>query len=144
MFCYNVNKKNLYFHNLFCKIGIHRKNLEGNVGRAKETWSNYQRQGCRKNFIVGKNDIVALKKVSLDVRATDFIILYGPSGCGKSTLFNIILGLDKPTKGEVVIRDTKIYNMDDDERSTFRSKKIGMIYQMPYWIKSGLIDKKCW
>lgn len=89
-----------------------------------------------KNFIVGKNDIVALKKVSLDVRATDFIILYGPSGCGKSTLFNIILGLDKPTKGEVVIRDTKIYNMDDDERSTFRSKKIGMIYQMPYWIKS--------
>ncbi len=89
-----------------------------------------------KSFIVGKNIIKALKGVNLSVKSTDFIVLLGPSGCGKSTLFNIILGLDKPTKGEVTIRGTKIYNLDDDERATFRSKKIGMIYQMPYWIKS--------
>jgi len=51
-------------------------------------------------------------------------------------LFNVILGLDKPTKGDVIVRDSKIYNMDDDTRAKFRAKKIGMIYQMPYWIKS--------
>ncbi|MFA5157618.1 MAG: ABC transporter ATP-binding protein [Patescibacteria group bacterium] len=89
-----------------------------------------------KDFVVGKNTIQALKSVNLNVKSTDFIILFGPSGCGKSTLFNIILGLDKPTKGDVTIRGTKIYDLDDDERAMFRAKKIGMIYQMPYWIKS--------
>lgn len=89
-----------------------------------------------KDFAVGKNTIKVLKKINIDVRSTDFIVVYGPSGCGKSTLFNIILGLDQPTKGEVIVRDTKIYNLDDDQRAKFRAKKIGMIYQMPYWIKS--------
>ena len=89
-----------------------------------------------KDFAVGKNTIKVLKKINIDVRSTDFIVVYGPSGCGKSTLFNIILGLDRPTKGEVIVRDTKIYNLDDDQRAKFRAKKIGMIYQMPYWIKS--------
>ena len=89
-----------------------------------------------RNFIVGKNTILALKKINLDIHATDFVVLYGPSGCGKSTFFNVILGLDKPTKGDVIVRDSKIYNMDDDTRAKFRAKKIGMIYQMPYWIKS--------
>lgn len=89
-----------------------------------------------KDFVVGKNTIKVLKKINIGVRSTDFIIVYGPSGCGKSTLFNIILGLDQPTKGEVIVRGTKIYNLDDDHRAQFRAKKIGMIYQMPYWIKS--------
>jgi putative ABC transport system ATP-binding protein len=89
-----------------------------------------------KDFAVGKNTIKVLKKINIDVRSTDFIVVYGSSGCGKSTLFNIILGLDQPTKGEVIVRDTKIYNLDDDQRAKFRAKKIGMIYQMPYWIKS--------
>lgn len=89
-----------------------------------------------KDFAVGKNTIKVLKKINIDVRSTDFIVVYGPSGCGKSTLFNIILGLDRPTKGEVIVRDTKIYNLDDDQRAKFRAKKIGMIYQVPYWIKS--------
>jgi putative ABC transport system ATP-binding protein len=89
-----------------------------------------------KDFLVGKNTIKVLKKINIDVHSTDFIVVYGPSGCGKSTLFNIILGLDKPTNGEVIVRDTMIYNLDDDERAKFRAKKIGMIYQMPYWIKS--------
>lgn len=89
-----------------------------------------------KDFAVGKNTIKVLKKINIDVRSTDFIVVYGPSGCGKSTLFNIILGLDRPTKGEVIVRDAKIYNLDDDQRAKFRAKKIGMIYQMPYWIKS--------
>lgn len=89
-----------------------------------------------KDFVVGKNTIKALKDINLSVKSTDFIVLFGPSGCGKSTLFNVILGLDKPTSGSVQVRSTNIYNLDDDERANFRSKKIGMIYQMPYWIKS--------
>lgn len=93
-------------------------------------------KGISKDFTVGKNIIHALKNIDLEVRATDFIVIFGPSGCGKSTLFNTLLGLEKPTKGEVIVRDTKIYDMDEDDRAKFRSKKIGMVYQMPYWIKS--------
>jgi putative ABC transport system ATP-binding protein len=89
-----------------------------------------------KNFYVGKNIIPALKNVNLTIHSTDFVVVYGPSGCGKSTLFNIILGLEKPTKGDISIRDKKIYQMDDDERAKFRAKKIGVIYQMSYWVKS--------
>ncbi|MCX6810474.1 MAG: ABC transporter ATP-binding protein [Candidatus Berkelbacteria bacterium] len=89
-----------------------------------------------KNFVVGKNTIQALKKVDLVVSATDFMVIFGPSGCGKSTLLNIILGLDKPTAGEVEIRGKKINLMSEDERAAFRAEKIGMVYQMPYWIKS--------
>lgn len=89
-----------------------------------------------KDFAVGKNTIPVLRGIDLKIRATEFVVIFGPSGCGKSTLFNIILGLDEPTSGEVEIRDTEIYDLDDDARSIFREKKIGMIYQMPYWIKS--------
>lgn len=89
-----------------------------------------------KDFLVGKHTIKALTDINLKVKATDFIVLFGPSGCGKSTLFNIILGLDAPTKGTVDIRDTIIYNLDDDQRAKFRVKKIGMVYQMSNWIKS--------
>lgn len=56
------------------------------------------------NFVVAKNTISALKDVTLRIQATDFVIIYDPSGCGKSTSFNIILGLDKPTKDEVELR----------------------------------------
>jgi len=90
----------------------------------------------KKNFIVGSRVIQALKLVNLQVRATDFLIIFGPSGCGKSTLLNIILGLDKPTKGKVRVRGTDVYGLDEDQRAAFRAKKMGMIHQMPYWIKS--------
>lgn len=89
-----------------------------------------------KTFIAGNNNIEALKNINLNICSTDFAVLYGPSGCGKSTLFNVILGLEEPTKGEITIRDTKIYHLDDDERSKFRAKKIGTVYQMLYWVKS--------
>jgi len=90
----------------------------------------------KKDFVVGDNVIHALGEVDLKIESTDFVVIYGPSGCGKSTLLNVILGLEKPSAGTVTIRETKIYSMDDDERSKFRAKKIGMVYQMPYWIKS--------
>lgn len=93
-------------------------------------------ENLTKNFQVGENKIRALRGVDLEVYATDFIVIFGPSGCGKSTLLNIILGIDKPTSGKVTVRDTDIFKMPEDERSYFRLSKIGMVHQMPYWIKS--------
>lgn len=92
--------------------------------------------GVERLFRVGQKEIGALSGVDLKVYSTDFLVIFGPSGCGKSTLLNIIAGLDKPTKGSVEVRDTNIFRMDDDNRGIFRSKKMGMILQLPRWIGS--------
>lgn len=92
--------------------------------------------GLKKRFKVGDNIIEGLRGVDLDVYATDFLVVFGPSGCGKSTLLNIISGIDTPSEGKVEIRDTDIFKLSEDDRGTFRSKKMGLVHQMPYWIKS--------
>lgn len=89
-----------------------------------------------KTFLVGDNKIRALRDVDLKVYDTDFVIIFGPSGCGKSTLLNIILGIDQPTSGKVTVRNTDVFKLAEDERAYFRLSKIGMVHQMPYWIKS--------
>jgi len=90
----------------------------------------------KKNYKVGSNLIKALQEIDLTIRATDFCVIYGPSGCGKTTLINTIAGIDTPSSGEIEIRDTDIFNLDDDQRGIFRSKKMGIIHQLSHWVKS--------
>ncbi len=59
-------------------------------------------EGVSKTFRTARADVRALENVSLNVREGDFVCLVGPSGCGKSTLLNIIAGLEKPDKGQVL------------------------------------------
>lgn len=91
---------------------------------------------AKKYFKEGNNVVKALRGVNFRLYSKDFAVIFGPSGCGKSTLLNLILGIDKPTSGDVHIRDKDIFQMSDDKRATFRLSKIGMVHQMPYWIKS--------
>jgi len=93
-------------------------------------------ENLNKQFQVGQTGIEALKDINLEIRSTDFCIVYGPSGCGKTTLLNIIAGIDTPTSGSVRVRDKDIFKMPEDERGIYRSKKFGIIQQMPYWVKS--------
>lgn len=78
----------------------------------------------------------ALYDINLTISATDFAIIYGPSGCGKSTLLNTILGLEKPDRGIVKVRDTEIYNLTENQNAKFRNTKFGIIYQQPLWLKA--------
>lgn len=89
-----------------------------------------------KKFNVGEFEVNALGPVDLDIYSTDFTIIFGPSGCGKSTLLNILCGLEMPTTGKVIVRDTDVYSMDENQRADFRARKFGIVYQMPYWVKS--------
>lgn len=93
-------------------------------------------ENVSKVFDLGTRKVQALSEVNLEARASDFLIIYGPSGCGKSTLLNIIAGAEEPSAGKVIVRDQNIFNLDEDERGIFRSKKMGIVYQMSYWIKS--------
>lgn len=90
-----------------------------------------------KSFIVGAQEVPILKGVSFQVFPGDFLIIFGPSGCGKSTLLHIMLGLESPSRGAVRFLDKNLYaTTTEDDRSEFRKKHVGMVYQQPNWIKS--------
>ena len=71
----------------------------------------------------------ALNGVSLEFNQGEFTAIIGPSGCGKTTLLNLIGGLDKPTKGEVIIDGTNITQLKQTEIIDFRLKNIGFVFQ---------------
>ncbi len=94
-------------------------------------------ENLRKSFDVGIGErIEVLKGINFEIKRGEFVIIFGPSGCGKSTLFNILIGLEEPTKGNVIFLGRDIYKMSEDERADLREKEIGMLYQQPVWISA--------
>ena len=89
-----------------------------------------------KTFIVAGEETKALIDVNLEIFPGEFVVILGPSGCGKSTLLNTILGLEAPDLGSIATRGCNIYNINDDEKTLFRQKNFGVVYQQPNWIKS--------
>ncbi len=74
-------------------------------------------------------EVPALRGVSLKIDKGEFVSVQGPSGSGKTTLLNMIGGLDKPTKGRVIIDGVDITNLGEKELAHFRREKIGFIFQ---------------
>ncbi len=72
---------------------------------------------------------IILNDVSLEFGCGEFVVLLGKSGSGKSTLLNLIGGIDDPTSGEVLVDGKNITKMSDTERTLFRRKHIGFIFQ---------------
>src|SRR2546427_8310882 len=82
-----------------------------------------------KVFHRGAEEIHVLKGLHLRVPAGEFLALMGPSGSGKSTLLNLIGGLDRPTKGSVVIGADRIDEMSDRQLAAWRARHVGLIFQ---------------
>jgi putative ABC transport system ATP-binding protein len=82
-----------------------------------------------KSYSQGGNEITALAGVSLDIPKGQFAIIMGPSGSGKSTLLHLMGGLDRPTRGDVLVDQRLISQMADDEVTLFRRTRIGFIFQ---------------
>ena len=83
----------------------------------------------KKEYVMGKETLMALKGVTLEIRTGEYISIMGPSGSGKSTLFNMIGGLDKPSGGKVYIDEVDISGLDAYELAWLRCRKIGYIFQ---------------
>ncbi|MDF2658097.1 MAG: transporter ATP-binding protein [Paenibacillus sp.] len=75
------------------------------------------------------NRVVALGGVSLEVKEGEFIAIVGSSGSGKSTLLHMLGGLDRATSGQVYVDGKPIFDMNDDELTVFRRRRIGFIFQ---------------
>jgi putative ABC transport system ATP-binding protein len=77
----------------------------------------------------GKIPIPALNGINLKIRKAEIVGIVGPSGSGKTTLLNLIGGLDRPTKGKVVVDNQDLNELSDKDLSSYRLKKIGFIFQ---------------
>jgi len=82
-----------------------------------------------KTYHVGDVDVHALRDVTLDLPEREFVVLLGPSGSGKSTLLNIIGGLDVPTSGQVLYRDTDLTKADEAALTAYRRRHVGFVFQ---------------
>lgn len=86
-------------------------------------------QNVSKSFGQNSSSIKVLEDLSLDLKKGESLALVGASGSGKSTLLHVICGLEKPNKGNVYIKGVNITNLSTDERSLFRGKEVGFVYQ---------------
>ncbi len=85
------------------------------------------KQLCK--FYTGVTEVRAVDHVDLQIEDDEFTAIVGPSGSGKTTLLNIIGGLDRPTKGSVMVNGTELNNMSENDLIEFRLKHIGFVFQ---------------
>jgi putative ABC transport system ATP-binding protein len=82
-----------------------------------------------KSFAVGGGEITVLKGISFAVKNGEFVSIVGPSGNGKSTLLNMITGIDRPTKGEVIVTGREVHRMSENKLAAWRGQHVGIIFQ---------------
>jgi len=86
-------------------------------------------QALEKEYELGTGKLVVLKDINLKIQKAKFSVLCGPSGSGKTTLLNIIGGIDKPTKGKIMVANQDLTAKDEDFLSDFRCTHVGFVFQ---------------
>lgn len=82
-----------------------------------------------KSYFQGELEVPVLRGINLQVNAGEMIAIVGASGSGKSTLLHLLGGLDKPTRGEVVLLDKELSGISESERGALRNHALGFVYQ---------------
>jgi putative ABC transport system ATP-binding protein len=82
-----------------------------------------------KTYVMGEEEIHALRGVSIQIERGEYVAIMGPSGSGKSTLMNLVGCLDTPTKGSYLLNDKEVASMNDDELARIRNEEIGFVFQ---------------
>jgi len=82
-----------------------------------------------KTYVMGSEEIHALRGVSIQIERGEYVAIMGPSGSGKSTLMNLIGCLDTPTKGSYLLNEKQVGQMNDNELAQIRNEEIGFVFQ---------------
>ncbi len=88
-----------------------------------------QTQDLRKIYGQGAAAVHALDGVNMQVASGEFVAIVGTSGSGKSTLLHMLGGLDRPTSGTVEVDGRRVFDLNDEELTIFRRRKIGFVFQ---------------
>ena len=80
-----------------------------------------------KTYVMGAEEIHALRGVSIQIERGEYVAIMGPSGSGKSTLMNLIGCLDTPSKGSYLLNGKQASQMNDDEMARIRNEEIGFL-----------------
>ena len=83
-----------------------------------------------KTYDTGTVKVNALKGVDLNVERGEMVAIMGPSGCGKTTMLNCLSGLDEIDSGRVLIDGVVLHDLPDDERSDYRARRMGFVFQL--------------
>lgn len=83
----------------------------------------------RKEYIMGQERVVALRDINLSIYRGEICCIFGTSGSGKSTLLNQLAGLEKPTRGQVLIGGVPVSKLDENQLAAFRQKHVGFVFQ---------------
>jgi putative ABC transport system ATP-binding protein len=110
-----------------------------------------------KSYQLGSTEVYAIRGLSLNIRRGEFTALIGASGSGKTTLLNLVGSLDNADKGEILIENVSLKNLNENQKSLLRNEKIGFIFQsfnlvpvlnvfenveVPLTIRKGLKDEE--
>ena len=90
----------------------------------------------KRTYVMGDNEVHALKDISFDIKQGEFVTIMGPSGSGKSTCMNMIGCLDRPTSGIVKINGKETALMSEKELSYLRNVTVGFVFQQYHLIPS--------
>jgi putative ABC transport system ATP-binding protein len=82
-----------------------------------------------KTYVMGSEEIHALRGVSISIEKGEYVAIMGPSGSGKSTLMNLIGCLDTPSKGSYLLNGKQVSQMNDNELAHIRNQEIGFVFQ---------------
>jgi putative ABC transport system ATP-binding protein len=82
-----------------------------------------------KTYVMGSEEIHALRGVSIAIERGEYVAIMGPSGSGKSTLMNLIGCLDTPSKGSYLLNGKQVSQMNDNELARIRNEEIGFVFQ---------------
>ena len=83
-----------------------------------------------KTYSTGKVTVPALQGIDLRVKRGEMVAIMGPSGCGKTTTLNCLSGLDEIDSGSVTVDGQLIHDLPDDERSDYRARRMGFVFQL--------------
>lgn len=83
----------------------------------------------RKVYIMGDEKIIALDDISFSIKNEEFVCLLGTSGSGKTTLLNMMAGLERPTRGQIIIGKYPIHKMSEKDLTQFRQQNVGFVFQ---------------
>ena len=92
-----------------------------------------------KTYDTGRVKVNALRGVNLEIQRGEMVAIMGPSGCGKTTLLNCLAGLDEIDRGEVFIDKVSLAHLSDDERTIYRARQMGFVFQL-YNLRPGIFD----